>query len=106
MSRLLDDRHRMLRRDEVFLAEVKRSGSFRVALVYPNLYYVGMSNLGFQGVYRLVGGLPDVSCERAFLPDDETKAELERTGRPLRRFGSGTALRDFDVVAFSVSFEN
>jgi radical SAM superfamily enzyme YgiQ (UPF0313 family) len=106
MSRRLQERHRRLREAEVFLEDVPRQGSFRVALVWPNLYFVGMSNLGFQAVYRLLNRTEDVVCERAFLPDDEDKAELERTSSPLVSFESGTPLRDFDVVAFSVSFEN
>ncbi len=106
MSRRLEERHRRLREAEVYLEDVPRKGSFRVALVWPNLYFVGMSNLGFQAVYRLLNALPDVVCERAFLPEDEDKAELERTGSPLVSFETGTPLRDFDVVAFSVSFEN
>ena len=106
MPRRLQERHRRLREAEVYLEDVPRKGSFRVALVWPNLYFVGMSNLGFQAIYRLLNGTPDVVCERAFLPDDEDKAELERTGSPLVSFETGTPLRDFDVVAFSVSFEN
>jgi radical SAM superfamily enzyme YgiQ (UPF0313 family) len=106
MSRLLQERHRRLREAEVFLEDVPRQGSFRMALVWPNLYFVGMSNLGFQAVYRLLNRTADVVCERAFLPDDEDKAELERTGSPLTSFETGTPLRDFDVVAFSISFEN
>ncbi len=106
MSRRLQERHRSLREAEVFLEDVPRAGSFRVALVWPNLYFVGMSNLGFQAVYRLLNRTPDVVCERAFLPDDEDKAELERTGSPLVSFETGTPLRDFDAVAFSISFEN
>ncbi len=106
MSRRLEERHRRLREAEVYLENVPRSGSFRVALVWPNLYFVGMSNLGFQAVYRLLNGMPDVVCERAFLPEDEDKAELERTGGPLVSFETGTPLRDFDAVAFSISFEN
>ncbi len=106
MSRKLQERHRRLREAEVWLEDVPRTGSFRVALVWPNLYFVGMSNLGFQAVYRLLNRTPDVLCERAFLPDDEDKAELERTGSPLVSLESGTPLRDFDAVAFSVSFEN
>ena len=54
MSRLLQERHRRLREAEVFLEDVPRQGSFRIALVWPNLYFVGMSNLGFQAVYRLL----------------------------------------------------
>lgn len=106
MSRRFDERRRDLRAAEVLLAPIAREGSFRVALVYPNLYYVGMSNLGFQGVYGLLNGLDDVSCERAFLPDDEERDELLRSGRPLCSFESDTPLRDFHMVAFSVSFEN
>jgi radical SAM superfamily enzyme YgiQ (UPF0313 family) len=106
VSRKLQERHRRLRGAEVSLEDVHREGSFRVALVWPNLYFVGMSNLGFQAVYRLLNRTPDVVCERAFLPDDEDTAELERTGSPLVSFETGTPLREFDVVAFSVSFEN
>src|SRR5512139_1768649 len=106
MSRRLQERHSRLREAELFLEDVPRHGSFRVALVWPNLYFVGMSNLGFQAVYRLLNRTPDVVCERAFLPDDEDKLELERSGSPLVSFETGTPLRDFDAVAFSVSFEN
>ena len=106
MSRRLGEWHRRLREAEVYLEDVPRKGSFRVALVWPNLYFVGMSNLGFQAVYRLLNGMPDVVCERAFLPEDEDRADLERTGSPLVSFETGTPLRDFDAVAFSVSFEN
>jgi radical SAM superfamily enzyme YgiQ (UPF0313 family) len=106
MSRRLAERHRRLREAEVFLEDVPRAGSFRVALVWPNLYFVGMSNLGFQAIYRLLNRTPDVVCERAFLPDDEDGAELERTGSPLTSFETGTPLREFDAVAFSISFEN
>src|SRR3990172_2924979 len=93
MSRRLQERHSRLREAEVFLEDVPRRGSFRVALVWPNLYFVGMSNLGFQAVYRLLNRTPDVVCERAFLPDDEDKLELERTGSPLVSFESGTPPR-------------
>ncbi len=106
MSRRLNERHRTLRDAEVCLEDLPLAGSFRVALVYPNLYFVGMSNLGFQSVYRMLNRLPEVACERAFLPDDADKAELERTGRPLTSFETDTPLRDFDAIAFSVSFEN
>jgi radical SAM superfamily enzyme YgiQ (UPF0313 family) len=106
VSRRLAEKHRRLREAEVWLEDVPRKGSFRVALVWPNLYFVGMSNLGFQAVYRLLNRTGDVVCERAFLPDDEDKAELERTGRPLVSFETGTPLREFDAVAFSISFEN
>jgi radical SAM superfamily enzyme YgiQ (UPF0313 family) len=106
MSRRLRERHQSLLQDEVCLQPVKRAGSFRVALCYPNLYFVGMSNLGFQSVYQMLNARPDVLCERAFLPDDVDREDLERSGRPLTSLESGADLRSFHVVAFSVSFEN
>ncbi len=56
-------------------------GKVTVALVYPNTYAVGMSNLGFQTIYAHLNRLPDVVCERVFLPDPEDIAELHRTRR-------------------------
>jgi radical SAM superfamily enzyme YgiQ (UPF0313 family) len=106
MSRRLRERHLALLRDEVCVQPVERAGSFRVALCYPNLYFVGMSNLGFQSVYQMLNARDDVLCERAFLPDDVDREDLERSGRPLTTLESGTDLRRFQVVAFSVSFEN
>jgi len=77
----------------------------RVALAFPNSYYVGMSNLGFQTVYRLFNDLDDVVCERVFLPArTELAAALSRPGA-LATVESGTRVREFDVLAFSVSFE-
>src|SRR3970040_2371836 len=102
----LPEHPRSLREAEVWLRDVPRAASFRVALVYPNLYYVGMSNLGFQSVFDMLNALSDVVCERAFLPDDVHSEELARTGSPLVTLDSGTPLRDFDMVAFSVSFEH
>jgi len=102
----LQQRHRGYLEAEVPLQPVKQVGSFRIALCYPNLYFVGMSNLGFHSVYQMLNSGADVLCERAFLPDDVDREELERTGRPLATVESGSDLRSFHVVAFSVSFEN
>jgi len=81
-------------------------GKTNVCLVYPNTYHVGMSNLGFQGVYTMLNERPDVVCERAFLPDPEDMEEHERTGTGVFSLESRRPLGRFDVVAFSVSFEN
>jgi radical SAM superfamily enzyme YgiQ (UPF0313 family) len=77
----------------------------RVALAFPNTYFVGMSNLGFQTVYRLFNDLDDVVCERVFLPGrQELQAQLE-SNAPLLTLESQTPVADVDVFAFSVSFE-
>jgi radical SAM superfamily enzyme YgiQ (UPF0313 family) len=90
---------------EVGYVRKSHGGRLRVALVFPNTYFVGMSSLGFQTVYRLFNDLDDVVCERAFLPaKQELSAQLE-SGTPLRTVESQTPISEFDVIAFSISFE-
>lgn len=67
-----------------------------IALVFPNQYRLGMSNLGFQLVYDLLNQEEDIVCERLFLPPDLSVPLSVESGRPLR---------DFPFVFFSVSFE-
>jgi radical SAM superfamily enzyme YgiQ (UPF0313 family) len=80
-------------------------GRLRVALAFPNTYWVGMSNLGFQTMYRLFNAQDDVVCERVFLPPKQELAELLATRTPILTLESQTPVSDVDVVAFSVSFE-
>lgn len=80
-------------------------GKVSIALVYPNSYAVGMSNLGFQTIYRHLNAIPDVVCERVFLPDPTDIDELRRTrGVPLS-LESLRPLTDFHMVGFSVTYE-
>ena len=81
-------------------------GRINIALVYPNTYHVGMSNLGFQGIYGLLNRMDDVVCERGFLPEDKDIDEYIRTHTELFSMESKRPLSRFDIVAFSVSFEN
>jgi len=69
-------------------------GRLPVALVYPNSYYIGMSNLGIHAIYRLLNGYSDVVCERVF-----------GNGKPILSLESRRRLADFAVLAFSVSYE-
>ena len=78
-------------------------GRLRVALSFPNTYFVGMSNLGLQTVYHLFNADDRVVCERVFLPPRGELASLRRGS--LSTLESGTPVRDFDIFAFSVSFE-
>ncbi len=77
----------------------------RVALAFPNSYFVGMSNLGFQTVYRLFNESDDVVCERVFLPPKQELQEALRAGVRLATLESQLPVADVDVLAFSVSFE-
>jgi radical SAM superfamily enzyme YgiQ (UPF0313 family) len=77
----------------------------RIALAFPNTYWVGMSNLGFQTVYRLFNDQPDVVCERVFLPPKQELADLVASRTPLITLESQSLVSEFDAIAFSVSFE-
>ena len=99
----VEEKARARREREVLLFEKKQAGNIRVCLVYPNRYRVAMGNLGFQAVYEIFDRHPDVVCERAFLPDDDEAACVSRGS--LRSLESQTRVQDFDVVAFSISFE-
>ena len=99
------ERARDLLSKEVGYVRKPHGGRLRVALAFPNTYFVGMSNLGFQTVYRLFNAEPDIVCERVFLPPKSEVAAQLAGGAPLLTVESQTPVRDFDVVAFSVSFE-
>src|SRR5439155_775623 len=75
------------------------SGPLSVCLVYPNTYAVGMANLGFQAVFRILAEDPRVTADRAFLPDGP-RAEWPR---PLRSLEQDRPLGDFDAGASSAA---
>jgi radical SAM superfamily enzyme YgiQ (UPF0313 family) len=106
MNRKLADRADYLLSREKGTIFKDAGGKIKIALVYPNTYAVGMSSLGFQGIYGLLNGFGDVVCERVFLPTGEEVEEYERTGSELFSLESKRTLSRFDIVAFSVSFEN
>lgn len=80
-------------------------GRVSIALVYPNTYAVGMSNLGFQTIYEHLNKLPDVVCERVFFPDPGDIDEYARTATRPFSLESQRPLSDFDLVGFSVTYE-
>jgi len=158
LKKIVESYRQKLAREEGWV--LKRGADLRIALCYPNVYAIGMANLGFQAMYEIFNNIPEVSCERGFLPDSvsrdrgdrvrspavrkgfsgkralayarasDTKlqrassgydqalpngratapqldemSEYERTRTPLLSLESQTPLRDFDVIAFSISFE-
>ena len=90
---------------EVGYVQKPHVDKMRVGLAFPNTYFVGMSNLGFQTVYRLFNENPDTVCERVFLPPKQELAALVQQNARLVTIESQTPLNDLDVLAFSVSFE-
>ena len=84
---------------------IARGGGLRIALCYPNTHSIGMANLGLHTMYELFNSIPDVVCERVFLPDADELKEYERTNTPLLSLETQSRVKDFDIVAFSISFE-
>src|SRR5262245_25816325 len=92
---------------EIGAARKDHGGKLRVALAYPNTYRVAMSNLGFQAVYTYLNSFDDVVCERFFLPEESARLNDPTLDRePSRTLESDTPVAEFDIVAFSVPFEN
>jgi len=106
MSRHLIEKYRQRFELETGLTASPWGGRLSVALVYPNTYHQGMSNLGLQTIYQMLNTRDDTLCERFFLPDPEDLDEHRRTGFPLVSVESQRPPGDFDLIAFSISFEN
>jgi len=98
--------HRELLAREKGYEQKARGEGLSVCLVYPNVYRVGMANLGFQTVYDIINRQPAGLCERAFLPEAHIEEELLRVRSPLLSIETQSPLSEFDIVAFSLSFEN
>ena len=75
------------------------------ALLYPNSYFVGMSNLGFHIIYEQINKRTDSACERFFLPDKTDLVEYERTDTPLMSIENQIPLYEFPLIGFAISFE-
>jgi len=90
---------------EVGTIRKSHGGRLRVALAFPNTYFVGMSNLGLQTVYTLFNADERVVCERVFLPGRQERAATTGRREPFVTIESETPVSQFDVFAFSVSFE-
>ena len=102
-KRITNSNKRKLASEEGYV--VKNGARLRIALCYPNTHKIAMANLGLHTMYDLFNRIPDVSCERVFLPDKEDLAEYAKSGTPLLSLETQTPVRDFDVVAFTISFE-
>ena len=76
-----------------------------VALVYPNSYFVGMSNLGLHIIYELLNKREHTACERVFLPERKEIQHYMNTRTPLMSLENQRALYEFPIIAFVLSFE-
>lgn len=77
----------------------------KFALAYPDLYEIGMSNLGFRILYHILNSREDVICERVFAPWQDLENRLRKEKMPLWTLESKRPLRSFDVIGFSLQYE-
>ena len=79
--------------------------AIRVLLVYPNTREVALANLGFQQVYSLLNSIQGVECDRYALPTDWIPETEILSQKDLRSMDTNRLPADFDIIAFSISFE-
>ncbi|RPJ08170.1 MAG: TIGR03960 family B12-binding radical SAM protein [Spirochaetaceae bacterium] len=82
-----------------------KSGVLKVAISYPDLYEIGMSNLAVKLLYSTLNSIPGVQCERVFAPARDFEKELRIHGIPLYSLESGIPLSEFDIIGFSLGYE-
>jgi len=81
------------------------AGDLKFALVFPDIYDIGMSNIGLRILYHILNQVPDVAAERVFAPWVDMEAEVRSSKTPLVSLETKTPLAAFDIVGFSLSYE-
>ncbi len=78
----------------------------RIALLFPDVYDIGMSNLGLGVLYEIINGRPDALAERVYLPWHDMEAAMQREGIPLYSLESRRPVADFDLVGITLPYES
>ena len=77
----------------------------RIALSYPDLYDIGMSNMAIPILYEILNDIPDVLAERVYAPWKDMEAVMRAEGMPLYALESKRPLKEFDILGFSLGYE-
>ncbi len=77
----------------------------RYAFCFPDTYEIGMSHLGMKILYSLVNARDDAWCERVFAPDVDMEQVMRDNGISLYALESGEAIKDFDLIGFTMQYE-
>ena len=83
----------------------KREVKLRMAFCFPDVYEIGMSNLGMRILYGCINAEPDIWCERVFAPWGDMAEKMRENEIPLYALESGDPVSDFDVLGFSLGYE-
>jgi radical SAM family uncharacterized protein len=79
--------------------------SIRMALAYPDVYEIGMSNMAVPILYDLLNSQPDILAERVYAPWVDMEAAMRQRGIPLSSLETRHPLKDFDIIGFSLGYE-
>jgi len=82
-----------------------RSAEVSVVLAFPDTYAIGISHLGSQVLYHLLNDMPGVACDRTYCPQIDAEQVMRSEDVPLFGWESRLAVRDFDVLGFSLAYE-
>lgn len=85
--------------------DMTKPAKAKFCFCFPDIYEIGMSNLGLQILYDIINRHPDFIAERCYAPWTDMGAKLRENNIPLLSLETATPLKDFDVVGFSVQFE-
>ena len=83
----------------------KKDVNVRFAFCFPDLYEIGMSHLGIKILYDCLNKVPDIWCERVFMPNDDMEEEMKKNNIPLFALESKDSIKDFDFIGFTIQYE-
>jgi radical SAM family uncharacterized protein len=83
----------------------KEKVDLRFAFCFPDIYDIGMSNLGVRILYDALNREEDIWCERVYAPWIDMSEKMREYGLPITAHESGDPLTDFDIVAFTLQYE-
>ncbi|MCU0822520.1 MAG: TIGR03960 family B12-binding radical SAM protein, partial [Spirochaetes bacterium] len=84
---------------------IKPDPFIKMAVCYPDLYEIGMSNNGIKILYDIANSIADVRCERVFAVDLDFEVKLKESGIPLYTLETYTPLSKLDIIGFNLSHE-
>ena len=96
-QRYLDNEWNVIKKDH--------KGKIKMVLCFPDLYEIGMSNLGFRIIYGLLNEIAEVVCERAFTPGLDFGEYLKKHNKRLFSLETKTPLNEFDILGVNLNYE-
>jgi len=91
--------------NEINVIKKEHKNRLPICISYPDMYDIGMSNLGIRILYGLLNQDKDCVCERVFMPGIDLIEYLRKNNEPLFSLETKTPLHEFEVIGFSFGYE-